>query len=297
MRALSPGFLHDLNPEEEGKYGELVKRVRRDKDLDLQFRGHYINVYYQGHSILRLKKSGSMEIHRAFTVEGQHELPERIPDLETYIELLPMLKDNVSCHLKEDERGKRISKNSRELEFEQLLIRANNREITCNSDYILLDRQYRIPGGGKMDLVALRYSAGGKPRGALSIIEVKYAQNRDIRDIKPQVEAYGNHLLDHLKDMSEEMRTVLRQKLALKLISRSTERLKWLNRDTFAIDEDVQSTEILVYLIDYSPKSGLIDRATRPSFPGSVRYSYGGLALWQSRFNDFDERPSVRKLS
>ncbi len=287
MRALSPGFLHDLNPEEGGKYGELVKRVRRDRDLDLQLRGDYINVYYQGHSILLLKTNGRIEIDRAFTVEGQHELPERIPDLETYIKLLPMLKDNVSCHLKEDERGKRISKNSRELEFEQLLIRANNREITCNSDYIILDRQYRLPTGRKMDLVALRYSSGGKPRGDLSIIEVKYAQNRDIQDIKRQVEMYGDYLRDHLRDMSQEMRHVLRQKLVLKLISRSPDRLKWLQRDTFAINQDVRSTEVLVCLIDYNPRSQLMAKVTKPSFPGGVRWACGGLALWQTRFNDF----------
>jgi len=180
MRALSPKFLHDLNPEEGGKYGELVKRVRRDKDLDLEFRGNYINIYYQGHSILLLRQNGAIEIDKAFTEDGLHKISEEIADVGSFIKQLPFLKDNISCHSKENEEGGRISKHNRELEFEQLLIRANNREISYNSDYIILDRQYRLPNGKRWDLTALRYSSRGKPKGYLSIIEVKYAQNPDI---------------------------------------------------------------------------------------------------------------------
>ena len=287
MRALSPKFLHDLNPEEGGKYGELVKRVRRDKDLDLEFRGDYINIYYQGHSILLLKQYGAIEIGKAFTEDGLHELPEKILDVESYIKLLPFLKDNISCHLKENKEGRRISKNSRELEFEQLLIRANNREISYNSDYIILDRQYRLPNRKRIDLIALRYSSGGKPKGYLSIIEVKYAQNPDIQDIKRQIKAYGQYFKDHLRDISSEMGKVFKQKLELGLILRTPQRLKWLADEAFEIDQDIESTEIIVYLIDYNPKSKLIDKAERPQFPGKIKYAYGGLALWLDNLSDF----------
>jgi hypothetical protein len=286
-RALSNSFLHELNPKEDGRYGNLVKRVRRDKDLDLEFRGNCINLYYHGHSILSLKQNGTIGIHKAFTTGGLHRLPEKITGVEEYLKLLPLLKDNVSCHVAEDQQGRKTSKSNRELEFEQLLIRANNREITCNSDYIILDRQYRLPDGRRIDLIALRYSSGGKPKGNLSIIEVKYTQNRDIQDIKSQLEAYGQYLQDHLEDISRDMQQVLRQKLALGLVSRSPDRLKWLNRDAFVISQDIASTEILVYLIDYNPKSQLIARAAKPSFAGRVRCAFGGLALWQSRFEDF----------
>lgn len=288
VEALSEGFFHDLNPEEGGKYGELVKRVRRDKDLDLEFRGHYIEIYFQGHMILNLTQGGAINIGEAFTVGGLHRLSEKIADVDSYIKLLPSLKDNIACHSKEDEEGKRISKKNRELEFEQLLIRANNRETSYNPNYIILDRQYRLPNRKRIDLLALRYSSRGKPTGYLSIIEVKYAQNRDIQDIKSQIEEYGQYFKDNVEDISSDMEKVLRQKLELGLISRTSERLKWLKNDAFAINRDIRSTEILVYLIDYNPKSTLKDRMQRPSFPGKVRYAYGGLALWESRFTDFD---------
>ncbi len=291
MRALSPKFLHDLNPE-EGKYGEIVKRVRRDKDLDLEFRGNYINIYYQGHSILLLRQNGAIEIDEAFTKNGLHKdkLPKEILDVDSYINLLPYLKDNISCHFKENEEGLRISKNNRELEFEQLLIRANNREISYNSDYIILDRQYRLPDGKRLDLIALRYSSGGKPKGYLSIIEVKYAQNPDIQNIKSQIEGYGQYFKDHLKDISSDMENVFKQKLKLGLISRTPRRLKWLKDEAFKIDQDIKLTEIIVYLIDYNPKSKLMDEAKRPSFPGKAKYAFGGLALWQYNMTDFGEK-------
>lgn len=288
-RALSEEFFHDLNPEEGGKYGELVKRVRLDKDLDLEFRGNYINVYYQGHNILLLRQNGATKIDKAFTVDGLHQLPEKIADVDSYIKLLPYLKDNISCHSKENEKGKRISKNNRELEFEQLLIRANNREISYNSDYIILDRQYTLPKRKRIDLIALRYSSKGKPRGYLSIIEVKYAQNPDIQDIKSQIEEYGQYFKDNLKDISSDMEKVFKQKLELGLISRTSERLKWFKNGAFEINKDIESTEILVYLIDYNPKSTLKAKIEKPSFLGEVKYTHGGLALWQDNLRDFDE--------
>ncbi len=286
-RALSEQFLHDLNPEKGGRYGELVKRVRRDKDLDLEFRGDYIDIYFQGHMILNLTQDGAIKVGKAFTVDGFHPLREKIADVDSYIEVLPVLKDNISCHTKEDEEGKRISKKNRELEFEQLLIRANNRETSYNPDYIILDRQYRLPKGKRIDLIALRYSSRGKPTGYLSIIEVKYAQNRDIQDIRSQIEEYGRYFKDNIEDISSDMEKVLRQKLELGLVSRTKERLKWLKNDAFEINRDIRSTEILVYLIDYNPKSTLKNKMKEPSFPGKIRYAYGGLALWQSRFIDF----------
>ena len=177
MRALSGNFLDELNPEKRGKYSELVKRVRRDKDLDLEFRGNSVNIYYQGHSILWLKQSGAIEIDKAFTEDGFHRLPRKISDVGSYLKLLPYIKDNVSCHAQENDAGDMISKQNRELEFEQLLIRANNRESRNNSEYIVIDRQYEVMNEGKKDrwdLIAMRYPSDRRPpKGYLSIIEVK----------------------------------------------------------------------------------------------------------------------------
>jgi hypothetical protein len=80
-----------------------------------------------------------------------------------------------------------ISKQNRELEFEQLLIRANNRESRNNSEYIVIDRQYEVMNEGKKDrwdLIAMRYPSDRRPpKGYLSIIEVKYGSKLVNEDI------------------------------------------------------------------------------------------------------------------
>jgi hypothetical protein len=145
MRYLSENFFNDLS--QEGRYGEIVKRVRHDKDLDLQFRGNYI--YYQGHNVLKLYDTGSLSIDETFKVPNLPGSLKSSSDVETYLRLLPEIKERVAT--KSDSK-------SRELEFEQLLIRANNLELRNNSEYIILDRQYVVnQRKDKWDIVALRW--------------------------------------------------------------------------------------------------------------------------------------------
>lgn len=77
-RALSEEFMVKLG--NGGLYEGLVKVVRQDKDLHLEFRGQldlknpdilpsdeYINIYYKGNNILKLYRNGIFEIDKAFT--------------------------------------------------------------------------------------------------------------------------------------------------------------------------------------------------------------------------------------
>ncbi len=290
--ALSKEFLCKLNPEKGGIYGPLVSRVRRDKDLDLEFRGNYINIYYQGHSILKLYQSGGIDISEVFTrnLAGFPKSLKTSEEVDKYLELLPNIKDNVTYR----DENRRSSK-SRELEFEQLLIRANNLESRNNSEYIILDRQYVVTNKGKKDrwdLVALRWPrdkrgfvGGNDQKGHLSIIEVKYGLNPDIPKLKSQIKRYGDYLEQYLEAICTDMQQILRDKLDLGLIIKTegqSKRLKLLPLDT-----KIETTEIIVYLIDYNPYSKLIEKAEKPEFSGKVRIARGGLALWQANLTDF----------
>ncbi len=291
-RALSDGFTNELK---DGKYKNLVQRVRLDKDLDMEFRGTYINIYYQGHSILNLKKSGSFTIEKKFKRGIEGKIPEAlntIEDVNTYLELLPQIKDNVVYRRQENGEDERVSQ-KRELEFEQLLIRANNLESRNNSEYIILDRQYVVNNGmDRWDLVALRWpiEKRGRPHqeGYLSLIEVKYAQNPDIQNIKEQVQRYGHYLEAHLSDICKDMKNILSQKIDLGLLAKTGDQIKRLRQ--LPIKPDIAETEIIVYLIDYNNNSALLKRAReagKPDFKGKVRVALGGLALWQSNLSDF----------
>ena len=291
-RALSDEFLCKLNPEKGGIYGPLVNRVRRDKDLDLEFRGNYINIYYQGHNILMLRQNGGIEISDVFTrnLAGFPKSLKTSEEVDKYLELLPNIKDNVTYR----DENRRSSK-SRELEFEQLLIRANNLESRNNSEYIVIDRQYVVTNKGKKDrwdLVALRWPLDKRgahyQEGYLSIIEVKYALNPDIQDIKDQVEKYGLYFEANRHNICKEMKTVLDQKLELGLLNKTEGQIKRLRK--LPIVPDVEETEIIIYLIDYNRNSDLKRRAEetgKPDFRGKVRIALGGLALWQANLTNF----------
>lgn len=284
-RALSEDFSRKLK---EGIYHPLVQRVRQDKDLDMEFRGTYINVYYQGHNILNLKKNGSVAIDNKFRRDIEEQIPKVFrtsENLDTYLKLLPKIKDNVAYS--PQATSVRSSK-SRELEFEQLLIRTNNLESRNNSEYIILDRQYVVNRGkDRWDLVALRWpiEKRGRPyqEGYLSVIEVKYAQNPDIQNIKNQVERYARYLKTNLPDICDDMKNILDQKLDLDLLAKTDGQIKRLRK--LPIVPDILETEIIIYLIDYNNNSLLLERAKvvgKPEFKGRVRVAFGGLALWQS---------------
>jgi len=291
-RALSDEFIRELK---DGIYKPLVQRVQLDKDLDMEFRGTYINIYYQGHSILNLKKNGNITIDKKFQRGIEGKIPKAFDtseDVNTYLELLPQIKDSVVyCP---QEKGERSSK-SRELEFEQLLIRANNLESRNNSEYIIIDRQYVVNRGiDRWDLVALRWpiEKRGRPyqEGYLSIIEVKYAQNPDIQNIKRQVERYARYLEAHLLEICDDMQDILNQKLDLGLLAKTEGQIKRLRK--LPIKPDIRETEVIIYLIDYNGNSKLLDRAKeagKPDFEGKVRVALGGLALWQSNLSNFGD--------
>jgi hypothetical protein len=289
-RHLSESFLKELK---DGIYQPIVQRVRLDKDLDMEFRGSYLNIYYQGHSILNLKNNGGIKINRKFLRGIEARVPSSLKtsdDVRRYLGLLPNIKDNVTYF--PDEAGTKSSK-SKELEFEQLLIRANNMESRNNSEYIILDRQYVVNKGvDRWDLIALRWpiEKRGRPgqEGYLSLIEVKYAQNPDIQNIKSQVERYANYLEANLEEICKDMEHILKQKLELGLLAKTEGQIKRLKK--LPIKDTIEETEIIIYLIDYNQNSKLLKRAKEtgePKFQGKVKIALGGLVLWQSNLSDF----------
>jgi len=294
-RALSLPFMQKLGPEKGGIYGPIVKHVREDKDLDMEFRGkldldnpdnepkakdEYINIYFKGNSILKLHRDGRLRIHPAF-VEGLAGVPKLLRnegDVEKYLELLPEIKHKVATHNKE----------SMEIEYEQLLVRANNRESRNNSEYIIVDRQYAVEKGkDRWDLVALKWpceNRGSKePKGSLAIIEVKYALNPQMADTKTQISRYYDYLVNNMKNICDEMELILKQKLALRLIERTEQQISQLMK--LKLDQRIESAEIILYLIDYNPNSKLkntmIEKASQLRFANQIRIACGGLALWR----------------
>jgi len=136
LRGISDNFLKILK---NGYLAEIIEQTKTDHDLNLEIRDHFINLYYKGHSLLKLsewKQAGyKVSIYPRFT-KGL-EIPEILSDVAStaqFVDCIPQLKRNTLL----------VEKQSLEIEFEQMIIRANNFEPKNTSEYFIVDRQYVI---------------------------------------------------------------------------------------------------------------------------------------------------------
>jgi hypothetical protein len=287
-RALSTPFLQNFSLT-DGLYRPLVELVRKNKDLHLEFHGQLydsdkpeiapedeaIGIYYKGNCILGLHSNHKVEIHDVFT--NDLNIPKYLhnpDDVQTYLGFVPKLMYRVSS------RGKK----SMEIEYEQMIIRANNREERNNSEYIILANQYNV--GERWDLLALKWPrrrrGGNNPVGQLVLIEVKYALNADIQDADQQLARYYNYISQNLDQLCTEMELLLRQKLILRLIERTPEQSAQLQK--LKLFRDISKVEMILFLVDYNPNSIWKDKMIRKAmllpFKNQIRIRLGGLAMW-----------------
>lgn len=278
MRKLSTTFRDAL---QHGFLKALTETVRHDKDLDLQIRHNYINIYYKGHALLKLMEKHpthyAITIHSAFT-QGVPLLP-LIDDAttHTFVHAIPQLKANIIQY--------RTS--SLELEYEQLFIRANNREARNTVEYFLIDRQY-VMGNARFDLTGLFWDrTQRKPYQTVTpcLMEVKFALNTDIRTIHRQIDRYYQYVKHHSHAIAAEMETLFHQKLALGLYQQEQQRLEMMK--TLRIAPHIDDFQFLIILVDYNPNSQLFPKAAREQLPfaSQIRIFSSGFAMWKENIN------------
>lgn len=287
-RALSKSFLEKFSLA-EGLYRPLIELVHRNKDLHFEFHGQLrdpetpeitpeceaVGIRYKGNSILRLDANGKVEVHSAFT--SNLDIPRHLrspDDVRAYLCFVPELMYRVASR----------DKKSMEIEYEQMIIRANNREERNNSEYIILANQYGVEG--RWDLLALKWPrrgrSGSHPTGRLALIEVKYALNTDIQNAAEQLERYYDYVNRNLDQLCTEMELILKQKLILGLIERKPPQTAQLHR--LRLSRDMSKVEMILFLVDYNPNSiwgaKMIRKAMCLPFKSQIRIRLGGLALW-----------------
>lgn len=239
MRKVSDSFLETLR---NGFLASLVAHVVADKDLDLHFRNGYISIYYKGNSLLKLSETASgyaIEIHEKF--KGNLPIPHALTaeNIVAFLALLPQLKDNIIRH----------GKSSLEIEYEQLIIRANNLEHRNNTEYSILDRQY-VLGRDRFDLIGIYWSRHNRSRTrevTPCFIEVKFALNTDIKDIHNQLGRYYDTARTHATQFADECQWMLEQKVALGLFKKTSQQLKAMK--TLRVVSDSQQFSLSSYLL------------------------------------------------
>ena len=153
MRQLSRTFLHSLG---SGFLSGLTQRVIADKDLDLEIRDNYINIYFKGNSLLHLSEI-TPERYRP-KIDPKFLKGLILDDLtdeltvQNFLSLIPTIKENIVL----------LGKSSLEIEYEQMIIRANNYEPRNNSEYFIVDRQYAAGHAGRFDLTGFYWDRIGR---------------------------------------------------------------------------------------------------------------------------------------
>ena len=179
MRALSQAFMNDLlNPD--GLLHPILKRVKQDHTLMLSIRKDYINIYYRGGNILRVKEQRNDSYSAFFDNEYNKSglpipvLPCAIENQEaagTWVGSFQNLKGIMDFYFSEYSKPER--------EFQQVLARENNFSTIANqSEYFVSDIEFADSAlGARFDILALRWLASQRKstnncRPAL--IEMKY---------------------------------------------------------------------------------------------------------------------------
>lgn len=273
-RRLPPNFLEDLTM---GFLKGLLQQVHEDKDLDLHIRENYLNIYFKGNSLLKLSEVANrvyrVEVHPKFLGELNFPPLRDEATASTFVAAIPGLKTAIIKH----------GASSLEIEYEQLLILANNLEPRTNSEYFIVDRQYAV-GADRFDLIGLWWPREGRQREqevAPCFIEIKFAQNTDIAHVAEQLHRYYDAVAKKPEKIAQEIQNLWNQRLQLGLFKQPVDRLEAMA--TLKVSEQLDKFQFIVVLIDYNPHSTLFDPAALAALPfsGQVRLFRTGFAMWQ----------------
>jgi hypothetical protein len=190
-----------------------------------------------------------------------------------FVEYIPMLKENIITN----------EKASLEIEYEQMMIRANNLEPRNATEYFIVDRQY-AEADQRFDLTGIFWSRKNRShnrKASPALVEVKFALNSDIKDIATQVEGYYTSISENIETFAGMIKTLLEQKVDLGLFQQDQARLDAMRQ--LEISTDPKDIHIILGLIDYNPASTLLDCSQINSLPFSnqIKIFRSGFGMWQ----------------
>lgn len=181
MKTLSEDFFNDLK-NTEGLLHPILERVQQDNTLMLAIRNQYINIYYRGGNILRVKQGKgnySTFFDDQYNKSGVPitSLPAAIKsqnDAHEWVKEFPRLKEIMDLYFS--------NKSKPEREFQQLVARENNDSTISNeSEYFIADIEYADSSlAARFDMLAIRWLASQRQNGTncrAALIEMKYGDN------------------------------------------------------------------------------------------------------------------------
>lgn len=280
MRKLSDRFMQSLTV---GELKKIRQKAIDDPDIILEIRENYLNLYFKGKSLLKLVEAPSgkfqVNIHPKFT-EGLSVPAELNQEtVSNFLEVVPAIKENILKN----------SNPSIEIEYEQLIIRANNFEPRNNSEYFIVDRQVTAGEKGRFDLTGFYWPWLGRRRGQIvspCLFELKAALNKDIQSLHEQIRRYYEAVFAHAEETAESIESILHQKLELGLFQQPIARLEVMK--SLTISRDINQFLFILILVDYNPYSELFgrtqDKLAALPFVKQIKIFKGGFGLWEKSF-------------
>jgi hypothetical protein len=221
IREISVEFQEDLN---SGLLDPILSNVHRDNNLTVEIRRNYINIYYRGGNILRIRKKNTgynFEFDLRYIKQKYSDAKEMISKLPKHIAVrddaqawsdkIPAIKAEMDTYF--------VTHKKTEREFQQLVVRENNiGGIAKKTDYYICDIEYQV-GDTRLDLVAAKCTGRGKYR--LALIEMKYADSAlggkagIIDHVRKANEYFKGNNIENIKN---EMYGILETKRTLGLV-------------------------------------------------------------------------------
>ncbi len=282
---LSGNFINSLA---HGSLKPLLERVKIDPDLDLQIRNGYINIYYKGNNLLKVKDNEylSVEMHDKFKPEIS--VPINLKNIEgckLFVDHdLPIIKEKIITN--------KAKSKSFEIEYEQLLIRANNYTKKVNSEFFIVDRHFADKKDNIVDLLGIFCQRNSRQGEIITVEpffgEVKYSLNPDIKNIAKQINRYYSKITESLQSYDKfinRIEELLHLKSELGLLEANDRLIDKFLKAT--IDNDREKLMIVIILIDYNPYSKLYNQEVKDQlknfhFRKQIFIFKAGLAMWQN---------------
>ena len=207
-----------------GVLSPLLGLVKKDHTLDMELRGGYVEIYYRGGLLYKIKNKGNSNYEITYTkkyilvknAQGSGVI-NSVADAESEV---AKYKHNMDLYFSKYPKL--------EKEFQQIIVRENNLSgaVSHATDYFILDIEYASMGA-RFDMLAVKWvSTGSKRKNTenlpIAFIEVKYGDGA----VTGQA-SIGKHIRDYInfrkdknkmKQLAEDMQKVFNQKCDLGLI-------------------------------------------------------------------------------
>jgi len=263
MRGLKQFFFNELKA---GSLKPLLNYIQDDNTLDLEIRADYINIYYRGGNVLRVKHDKNSRFLFHFDEKYLKKHPFIIPlqlnnfkNNQDWNSFFPLAKQAMDYYFTKDSKQER--------EFQQLVVRENNNSSIANgTDYFIIDIEYDNHDHARFDLIAVEWpsiasqrklSKSFKPK--LVVIEMKYGDGsfKGSAGIHKHISDFNIFIsnLSKVNEFKNEMLGIFNQKRALGLIPCLSGIGKTNSNAVLQFDDEI---EMIFLIANHDPESKIL---------------------------------------